>query len=371
MQIEKFSAATLQEAVEAVRQRWGPEAVILHVEKQVVPGGLFSRAKESIEVTARSPRAEAASLSGKTPVFSPESSSSQLESFREELNTFRDTIRQIGNVQLARARMENAPLKHPLLDFMIQRGIGSHSALELLADWTASNPSLDIPQCIADMDRRLRRMEWKDLFPPKEGRCTLLLGLPGCGKTLLLLKIAARLNLGGQHRVMLVSADMSRPGPADELALYSEILQIRLTHIFDLSELGAIAKQNPPETHLLVDWTGISPYAPESWNPLAALRNYHPHPQMLLAASLASDLRNWELVRESLAPLRLAGLALTQVDLEHRLGKIWETARGMNLPIALISAGKNVPGDLYEGGSFPFAKHFFCDYTNRKVPKTP
>jgi flagellar biosynthesis GTPase FlhF len=364
MQIDKFQAQTLQEAVEIVRQRWGPEAVILHIEKRTTPGGLFHRAKETIEVIARAPQSNSAPVDHKPPVFPAQAPNSELDVLREELNVFRNTIRQIGNVQSARNQVESAPLKHPMLNFMVKRGMGSHYALELLADWAVSNPALDISQCIADMDRRLRRMEWNLLFPADEGRCTLLVGLPGCGKTLLLLKIAARLRLGNQHHVVLVSADMSRPGPSEELSLYSETLQIPITHIFNLEELTAIAKNHPPRTHLLVDWPGISPYSPESWKPLVGLASYHPHPQLLLTASLASDLRTWELVRESLAPLHLPGLALTQADLEHRLGKIWEAARGTNLPIALISAGKNVPGDLYEGGSFPFAKHFFCGYNN-------
>jgi flagellar biosynthesis GTPase FlhF len=163
-------------------------------------------------------------------------------------------------------------------------------------------------------------------------------------------------------QVMLVSADMSRPGPSHELALYSEILQIPLVHIFDLAELRAITQQAPSQRQILVDWNGISPYNPKSWQPLETLKDYHPHPQMLLTASLASDLRNWRRFRERLGVLPLVGLALTQADLEHRLGKIWEAARGTNLPIALISTGKNVPGDFFEGGSFAFGKHFFSDY---------
>ncbi|MDD2709680.1 MAG: hypothetical protein PHV34_16965 [Verrucomicrobiae bacterium] len=361
MDIERFQAPTLQEAIEAVRQRWGPEAVILHVEKIVSRQGMFRNPRETIEVTAKRPQTAPSQPPSPAETFE-KNGAQDIKNLREELDGFRSSMQQLERVQWARSQVENAPLKHPLLDFLVKNGLSSHHALELIAEWTSLNPSLDIPKCMADLDRRLRRLGWNNLFPSNTGRCTVLFGMPGCGKTLLLIKIAARLSLLKKDRVMLVSADMTRPGPSEELSLYSEILQIPLKHIFDLSELSKITAATDPQTQILVDYNGVSPYSPETWQSIPGIYRLHPHAQVLLAASLASDLRNWELVRESLSPLRLSGLALTQADLEHRFGKILEAARSTHLPLALISTGKNVPGDIFDGKSFPFAKHFFCGY---------
>jgi flagellar biosynthesis GTPase FlhF len=60
---------------------------------------------------------------------------------------------------------------------------------------------------------------------------------------------------------------------------------------------------------------------------------------------------------------------LTQADLEYRLGKIWEGVRGTNLPLAFISTGKNVPGDICEGTGFPFARLLFKEYRPSKPQK--
>jgi flagellar biosynthesis GTPase FlhF len=155
---------------------------------------------------------------------------------------------------------------------------------------------------------------------------------------------------------------MSRPGPAHELSLYSEILKVPLVQIFDLSELTELSKKVSPKTQILIDWRGVSPYAVESWKALEDVSGLHPHFQVILTASLVSDLRIWEPFREHLSALPMAGVALTQADLEHRLGKAWEAARRTNLPIALFSAGKNVPGDFFEGRGFPFAQLFFHGY---------
>lgn len=360
MEAEKFQGETLEEAVEAVRERWGPSAVILHVER-ITKGGFLGLGKNMIEVTARPERR----LVGQ-PSADEAALGEKVSSLRNEVLECRTTMQQMESTQRARSQMENKALQNPLLDFMVQKGLSCDYALELLMAWTASNPALDLNQCIDDLDRALPRLEWNEIFPADEGRCTLMLGLPGSGKTLLLLKIAARMKLLQQANVHLVSADMSRPGPSEQLALYSEVLKVPLTQVFDLSELKPLIEELPATTHLLVDWNGFSPYQSASWQPLELVRQYHPHFQVLLTASMASDLRNWEEFRPQLASLPIKGLALTQADLEHRLGKVWEASRGTKLPVAFFSTGKNVPGDVFEGKGFPFGKHFFRGYTARE-----
>jgi flagellar biosynthesis protein FlhF len=367
MAIEKFSGATLQQVVETIRKRWGPDAAILHVVKRKGPRRLFRPAQEWVEVTAKQPEAKESSFpSGNIAAAAPLLKRVYSTSVQEAPETASAPTVQVP----ARSpSTEGRGLRHPLLDFMIEKGLSENFAAELLVDWKLKNPSLDLSLCMADLDRRLPRVEWRDLFPMHEGRCTLLFGLPGSGKTLLLIKLAAQMRLMHEVDVLLVSADMSRPGPPQELELYSEILNIPVTHIFNLSELQAIAAQVSPKTHILVDWNGVSPYTPESWEALENLKKYHSRSQIVLTASLASDLRNWELHQDRLKALPLVALALTQADLEHRFGKVWEAVRGTNLPVAFFSTGKNVPGDFYEAKGFPFARHFFhgCPASSQKV----
>lgn len=361
MEIDKFVGPTLEDAVEEVRQRWGSDAIILHVEKQRSPRKLFGQPKEFVTVTAKRPEKNQSQNAVSSSV--DPSMLKELSFFREEVQELRATMRQMERIQWARTQVESKALQHPLLDFMVKKGLSCDFALELFLDWSGKNPSLDIIQCMSDLDRRLLRLGWGDLFPKDHGRCTLLLGLPGAGKTQLLIKIAARMRLMNQTEVLLVSGDMSRPGPSQELALYSEILQIPVTQIFDLAELKALAQQASPRTHILIDWKGVSPYSQESWKELEDLKKHHPASQIILTASLVSDLRNWNSLTEQFTTLPLVGVALTQADLEYRLGKIWEASRETGLPIAFVSTGKNVPGDFFEGKGFPFAKHFFHDYT--------
>ena len=145
--------------------------------------------------------------------------------------------------------------------------------------------------------------------------------------------------------------------------MYAEILQIPIRQIFELSDLQKVAKELDARTHILVDWKGINPFDAQSWQPLKLLKQYHPHPQIILAASLASDLRIWPEVRAQFSSLPIVGLALTQADLEHRIGKIWEAIRGTKLPLAFISTGKNVPGDLVEGRAFLLGPQLFRPYS--------
>jgi flagellar biosynthesis GTPase FlhF len=42
-----------------------------------------------------------------------------------------------------------------------------------------------------------------------------------------------------------------------------------------------------------------------------------------------------------------ADLCVTHLDEEPRWGKLWNLALGTNLPLRFLSAGQNIPGDLF------------------------
>ncbi len=365
--IEKFNAPSLQEAIDAVKQKWGSDAIILHVEKKKNPKKIFGRSKEYVEVTARPP------ISVEKPQPSaasamPAGMFEEMHSLRDEVHQCRSTMRQMERIHWARTQVESKPLQHPLLDFMTSKGLNRDYAMELLVDWSIKNPSLDVNQCMADLDHRIPRIGWSDLFPQQEGRCTLFLGMPGIGKTLLLLKIAARMRLMQQTEVLVVSADMTRPGPSQELSLYSEVLDIPVRHLFHGADLRSLANEVTPRTHILIDWNGVSPFSDEAWTALGEVCAQHPRFQVILTASMPSDIGIWEQFRGHFERLPMAGVALTQGDLECRLGKVWEAHRVTGLPIAFFSSGKNVPGELHEGRGFPFGKTFFQGYSPVQSP---
>jgi len=374
MLIEKFTGTTLEAAIESINQKWGPDATILHVEKQTTRSNLLSPSRQWVEVSARAPEprvkvdsydsppseSQPETVSEENPTTKSDSGLAQeIHSLRKEITGVGASVRQMENSNWASSEGGKRALQHPLMDLLIDRGINSEDALELIADWSMKNPNLDLPDCMADLDRRIPRLGWKEIFPQGKSRCTLFMGLPGSGKTLLLIKIAARLKLVQKADVLIVSADVSRAGPSHELALYSEILQVPVVQAFDLKELKTVIQDAKTDTHILVDWNGISPYDHASWKPLELFKTSHPNAQILLTASLVSDLQMWRRLQNQFEDLPLVGLALTQADLECRLGKVWEGVRGTNLPLAFISTGKNVPGDLCEGTGFPFAKLLF------------
>lgn len=369
METLKFKGSTLQSAIDSIHRKWGPEAVILNVEKRKEAGSLFRSGRQWVEVTAQPP----AQIQKKEDFPSPATQQSdvpvdvveeELSALRNELKDFGASVRQIERINWARFQVQNKPAKpHSFVTYMIEKGIEPQEAEALYSEWTCQGGKLDVNACVLSIDQQIDRLDWDDVFPANEGRCTVLMGLPGTGKTLLLMKLAAQLYLRKKSKVVIVSADLTRPGPSQELSMYAEILQIPVRQIFELSELEKITKEVDARTHILVDWKGINPLESQSWQPLKLLKQYHLRPQIILTASLASDLRMWSEFRSQFSSLPIVGLALTQADLEHRVGKIWEAIRGTKLPLAFISTGKNVPGDLVEGKAFLLGPQLFRAYS--------
>ena len=361
MPSEKFTAPTLPEAIEMIRRRWGAEAVILHVQRRVEPKRFFAPARQWVEVTAMPPPATGRSERS-VEVAPPLPIMEQLDGLRGEIRQYQTTVRQLERIQWARTQCDAKVLKHPLLEFLLERGLSVDCAVELLAEWISAQESLDLARCMAEMDKRLPRLSVEDLFPPQAGKCTLFLGLPGCGKTLLMTKVAARLCLARRGEVVFVSADLSRMGASQDLILYSEIFQIPVITLFDLAGLKEVIEKVSPTTQILVDWKGVSPLDSKSWELLQSLPHEALKLQLILTTSMVSDLAILKPMRERLAGLPVMGLALTQGDLEPRVGKVWEAHRTTGLPLAFFSAGQNIPGDFYDGKGFPFARCLFAGY---------
>lgn len=89
----------------------------------------------------------------------------------------------------------------------------------------------------------------------------LFVGPPGAGKTLAVAKLAARAVMAGQQPVVLTT-DVVRAGGVDQLAAFTQILELTLTPCADAQAVaGAVARAGPAPL-IFIDTAATNPFDP-------------------------------------------------------------------------------------------------------------
>ena len=197
----------------------------------------------------------------------------------------------------------------------------------------------DSPSDLAQALSRVLRFADLPVCTPNQPfqRPMLLAGQPGAGKTLAIARLATRFVLSG-IKPTVITADGRRAGAAEELAAYTRLLGLNLlvasTPATLTRALASLADQAPMP--VLIDTSGINPFAAEELAALAALAQAADAvPVLVMQAGLHPE-EAAEQAR-AMAPLGARHLLPTRLDMARRLGSIVAAAAAADL--ALTEAG--------------------------------
>jgi flagellar biosynthesis protein FlhF len=307
MHLKRYRRETVKDALRAVREDLGPDALVLSTRLVAAPGvrGWFGR--RIVEVTAA---AERPSMSGARHVEEPVASKAD-----RAIEEVAARLQAAGlDAALARDVARALPPKR-------RRGATLQTIREVLEQQLA-------PLAAAD-----------EGFAPIE----VFVGPPGVGKTTTIAKIAAQERAKHGKRLALMSADGFRVGAVEQLRLYANILGTPLAVARTPYELeSALRGAKRP---LLLDTAGRSASDEASRDMLRALvgrRDVRTH--LVIAANTPYSTARRALDRfEDARPSRLI---VTKLDEAESLAPIVSLLRDRQLPISYLGTGQNVPEDL-------------------------
>ncbi len=198
-------------------------------------------------------------------------------------------------------------------------------------------------QSPADLAQALARV-WQ--FAPlplcrqtgQASRPMLLAGMPGAGKTLAVARLATNLVLSGV-RPTVITADGRRAGAAEELAAYTRLLGLNLLVASTPATLArALASPAEPPGPVLIDTSGINPFATEELAGLSALvQAADAVPVLVMQAGLHPE-EAAEQAR-AMAPLGVRHLLPTRLDMVRRLGSVLAAAASAELSLTEAGMG--------------------------------
>ncbi|AZC23425.1 MULTISPECIES: flagellar biosynthesis protein FlhF [Pseudomonas] len=269
-----------------------------------------------------------------------------LDSMRFELNGLRELLEvQLGSLawsQLQGSRPEQANLWRRL-----QRiGLSGPLARDLLALITdIDEPRQAWRMLLAHLARMIQTPE---LEPLEEGGVIAMVGPAGMGKTTTLAKLAARYVLKyGAQNIALVSMDSYRIGAQEQLKTLGRILNVSVTHVDPGQSLAQALDPLLRKRVVLIDTAGLQASDPALRMQLESLAGRGIRAKNYLVLATTSQKQVLTAAYHSYKRCGLAGCILTKLDETASLGEVLSLAISHELPVAYLTDGPRIPDDLH------------------------
>ncbi|RMF88776.1 MAG: flagellar biosynthesis protein FlhF [Nitrospinota bacterium] len=396
MQVRRFEAVDMQEALRLVKQELGPHAIILStrsIKKGKGTFGLFGR--PMVEVTAAVDR-EQVHPSETTPerrssrALRPpaqEAPAAPLEMTRllaplqQELLQVKDLLHQLsqetrqtvpftlGSLErefsavkkmiefLVQHRQEEAmPLIIPPLLPLYQRLVSS-GVEEPIARRLVEKAQNSAEKGRREEDRYMRYYFVKLLLqevpifgplPLREGEQTVaaFVGPTGVGKTTTIAKLAAHYALGEKRKVALLTLDTYRIAAVEQLRTFAEIMGLSVDVVLSPAELHRLLSHHQDKDLILIDTAGRSQRDEVQMAELSSFFADSPSISLHLVLSATASPQNLMETVERFQRLPLQSLVFTKLDESNTFGTILSTSLQAQLPLSYLTTGQRVPEDI-------------------------
>jgi len=401
MQVKRFFAADMRQAMKLVRDELGSDAAIIGNRR--IAGGVELTAALDYKLSALSPRVPNMELEDELRKTQSRIVTAQAElSLRSDGDTDTATNRQLfAGLPLTAAeplieptfeeprRPAPAPVAHApavdqrVFDSMRSELNGLRELLEVQLGSLAWNQLQGRQPQQANLWRRLQRIglsgplsrdllelvngieeprqAWRMLLahlarmivtpeiePLEEGGVIAMVGPAGMGKTTTLAKLAARYVLKyGAQNIALVSMDSFRIGAQEQLKTLGRILNVSVTHVDPGQSLAQALDPLLRKRVVLIDTAGLQASDPALRMQLESLAGRGIKAKNYLVLATTSQKQVLTAAYHSYKRCGLAGCILTKLDETASLGEVLSLAISHELPVAYLTDGPRIPDDLH------------------------
>jgi flagellar biosynthesis protein FlhF len=309
MHLKRYRRPTVKEALRAVREDLGPNALVLSTAMVPALGMRGWLGAREVEVTAAAERL-------------PVSENRHLD-----------------------PPQPKAKVDTPQIDEVTARLQATGIDAELARNVAEAMPAGKRRGATPDTMRTALTEQLVALAAADEGYAPIevFVGPPGVGKTTTIAKIAAQERARHGTRLGLLAADGFRVGAVEQLRLFADIIGAPFAVARSADELAeAVSSTRRP---LLLDTAGRSPNddaSREMFRVLSQRRDVRTH-LVLPASSTPATARR---AIERFADARPTRLVLTKLDEADSIGPLLGVVRDSGLPFSYLGTGQSVPEDL-------------------------
>lgn len=268
------------------------------------------------------------------------------DAMRSELNGLRELLEvQLGS--MAWGRVQNQQPNQAILWRRLQRlGLPADLSRDLLQKVERVEDSQQAWRLLlAHLAQTIKTL---DDEPLEEGGIIALVGPAGVGKTTTLSKLAARYVLKyGSQNIALVTMDNFRIGAQEQLKTLGRILDVSVTAMGPDQSLPKVLASLADKRMILIDTAGLPVNDAGARAQLDALSDPTVGARNYLVLAATTQTQVLKAAWHSHKRCGLAGCIITKLDEAGSLGDLLGLAITQQLPIAYLTDGPRIPDDLH------------------------
>lgn len=390
MQVKKYHAANMQEALKLVRRDLGSQAIIMSTRTvdEVRDGGSAGR-QRGVEVVAAIDYEIDSSTPGTKPFSQlvknkispwedPLSEKESLKSIQRELKELKEMTKQSAGLlegdrndatymELKELKWmtqfllkQVAPVKNyhfpeQLVHFycqMLKQGVCEEIALKLIKELNQDlspdalgNRDRVRESLISKIEKELLLTDPVDLVPGG-ARIVALVGPTGVGKTTTAAKLAAVYALEKKMKVALITIDTYRIAAAEQLKVYAGIMGLPFKRVSSAKELSQTLAQFADMDLILIDTAGRSQRDQLQLKELKSFLRQSFAVEVCLVMSITHKEDTLSATGRQFELLPIDSIIFTKLDEVYSYGSIVNQLYRMKKPLSYLTTGQRVPEDI-------------------------
>lgn len=307
MQAKRFYSSSVEDAMRAVREQLGRDAVVLSTDMVAAPGWRGWMGQRMVSVTAAIER--------------------KWSAIRPQASTGRQ--RRTGSA------------KDGVIARLAATGLDAATIQRVAARLTETECRVDTQ---AALQRELaHEFESMMVAGDRPAAIDVFVGPPGAGKTTSIAKIAASRRVEGHRPPVLISADGFRAGAVEHLRSYASVIGSPFRAARGAAELERALASCPGG--VLIDTAGRPPSDPafrDLWAVIAARRDVRTHLVIAADTSVGAARR----VLDTFVTTTPTRALITKLDEAETVAPLLKVLRERRLPVSFLANGQRVPDDL-------------------------
>ena len=326
MQIKRFEATDMTEAMRQVKETLGPEAIILSTKtiRKPVSQGRIARPSQVEVVAAADPLLPQKPKPARKvpPMWLPPTEAKGGYAAPED--PFLHTLRSTG-------------ISPEFIDNLAKE----------LQGWRKESRREGNPEsCLHYL--RWKLMEAVEVTGPEPGGAKIwsFIGPTGVGKTTTLAKLAAHFRLRLNQKVALVTIDTYRIGAVDQLRTYARILGLPLEIASGREEFQEILERNRDQDWVLVDTAGRNPCSREQLEELKGILTADGRVENHLVLSATTKDSDLSRIVENFGQIPIRSYIFTKIDETTEYTSLFNQLLRHKRPLSYLTNGQKVPEDI-------------------------
>lgn len=347
MQIKKYFAPTLKEALENMKRELGEEAIVLST--RTLEGNPKVGQERMFEITAG---LDSESIVPDKEVEQPKKSfedelrkmSERFEKKPQANKLFQDRI-----AAYKKNEEKDNELSEKVKEILIERDVDSkyvNKILKQFDEYAAFINETNYEQYILSTIAALIPTSGFELQKKGFPKIISLVGPTGVGKTTCIAKLAVISKILHNLDIGLISIDTYRLGAIDQLKIFSEISNIDFGVAYEPTDLVKLVEKYKKKDLIFIDTAGRSQNNTLLLEDIKKFTSCIKIDETYLVLNSSASGKTLMDVAEKFNILNYSSLIFTKLDEAVTYGAIFNIANEMKVPIKYLTNGQTIPDDI-------------------------